>query len=59
MKLLDLRDAINSFVESYGEGILDKEIYFDGTFDNEIMIELNDQLIATVCNVPSQEDYKD
>ncbi|MNQ49178.1 hypothetical protein D3C85_630780 [compost metagenome] len=58
MKLKELEQIINEMKKSFGDNVVENEIYLDMTFGAEILLELGSECITTLCHIPYYE-YQD
>lgn len=52
MKLLDIEKAIEGLKKSFGDDVLNNDVFMDFTFDNEIMVELGSECVTTLICIP-------
>lgn len=51
MKLRDLKSIIQNLEESFGEGVLNEDLYIDTTFGRELMVNINSEFVTPVLNL--------
>lgn len=52
MKLSDIEKAIEGLKKSFGDNVLNNEVFMDFTFGNEVMVELGESCITTLIDIP-------
>lgn len=58
MKLGDLKAIIQNLEDSFGEGVLDENMYIDTTFGRELMVNINSEFVTPVLNLDNLPDER-
>lgn len=53
MKLAELKQQIDDFIAQYGDH---HEVFFEGSFDNEVMVNLDNMVVTTLTVIPDREE---